>query len=128
MITITEKAADHLKGISDAHEGKLPFLGVKGGGCAGFSYDWQLKTKEELDETADEVVKLYNGAEIAIDGYSIMYLFGSVLDLKQDLFGTTLDIQTPAAQSACGCGESVNFDMDMVEANMGNFNMPGDGE
>lgn len=126
MITVTEAAADHLKGISDSNDGKLPFLGVKGGGCAGFSYDWQLKTKEELDETADEVVQLYNGAELAIDGYSIMYLFGSVLDLKKDLFGTTLDIQTPAAQSACGCGESVNFDMDMVEANMGSFNIPED--
>lgn len=128
MITVTEAAADHLKGISDSNDGKLPFLGVKGGGCAGFSYDWQLKTKEELDETADEVVQLYNGAELAIDGYSIMYLFGSVLDLKKDLFGTTLDIQTPAAQSACGCGESVNFDMDMVEANMDSFNIPNDGE
>jgi len=128
MIDITNEAADHLKGISDANDGKLPFLGVKGGGCAGFSYDWQLKTKEELDETADEVVLLYNGAEMVIDGYSMMYLFGSKLDLKQDLFGTTLEIQTPAAQSACGCGESINFDMDMVEANMGNFNMPDDGE
>lgn len=128
MIEITEAAADHLKGISDSNEGKLPFLGVKGGGCAGFSYDWQLKTKEELDETADEVVQLYNGAEIAIDGYSIMYLFGSTIDYTQGIFGSMLEIKTPAAQSACGCGESVNFDMDMVEANMGNFNMPGDGE
>ena len=126
MITVTEAAADLPKGNRDSNDGKLPFLGVKGGGCAGFSYDWQLKTKEELDETADEVVQLYNGAELAIDGYSIMYLFGSVLDLKKDLFGTTLDIQTPAAQSACGCGESVNFDMDMVEANMGSFNIPED--
>lgn len=126
MIEVTNEAADHLKSISDANDGKLPFLGVKGGGCAGFSYDWQLKTKEELDETADEVLQLYNGSEMVIDGYSVMYLFGSVLDLKKDLFGTTLDIQTPAAQSACGCGESVNFDMDMVSANMGNFNIPED--
>ncbi|OUW75551.1 MAG: hypothetical protein CBD74_14295 [Saprospirales bacterium TMED214] len=126
MIEITNAAADHLKGIADANEGKLPFLGVKGGGCAGFSYDWQLKSKEELDSTADEVVQLYNGAEIAIDGYSVMYLFGSVLDLKKDLFGTTLDISTPAAQSSCGCGESINFDMEMVEANMNNFNIPDD--
>ena len=126
MIEVTNEAADHLKSISDANDGKLPFLGVKGGGCAGFSYDWQLKTKEELDETADDVLQLYNGSEMVIDGYSVMYLFGSVLDLKKDLSGTTLDIQTPAAQSACGCGESVNFDMDMVSANMGNFNIPED--
>ncbi len=126
MLEITNEAADHLKTISDSNDGKLPFLGVKGGGCAGFSYDWQLKAKEELDETADEVLQLYNGSEIAVDGYSVMYLFGSVLDLKKDLFGTTLDIQTPAAQSSCGCGESINFDMDMVSANMDSFNIPDD--
>ena len=36
MIEVTNEAADHLKSISDANDGKLPFLGVKGGGCAGF--------------------------------------------------------------------------------------------
>lgn len=127
MIQVSEKAAEHLKGISDSNDGKIPFLAIKGGGCAGFSYDWQLKTQEELDEYSDEILDLDNGATLALDGMSLMYLYGSTIDLKQDLFGTTLDIQTPAAQSACGCGESVNFDMDMVEANMNQgFNLPND--
>ena len=47
-----------------------------------------------------------------------MYLYGSQINLKQDLFGTVLEISSPSAQSSCGCGESINFDMEKVEANM----------
>jgi iron-sulfur cluster assembly accessory protein len=118
MINITETAAAHLKGISDANEGKIPMLGVKGGGCAGFSYDWQLIAESDINDMNDEIIELSNGHKIVVDGTSLMYLFGSTIDLKQDLFGTTLDISTPAAQSMCGCGESINFDMEMVEDNM----------
>jgi iron-sulfur cluster assembly accessory protein len=118
MIGISETAANHIKTISDNNGNKIPFLSVKGGGCAGFSYDWQLKEETELDIYSDEIVNLDNGGKLAIDGYSLMYLFGSTIDLKSDMFGTTLEIVNPAAASSCGCGESINFDMDQVEANM----------
>ena len=118
IINVTPLAAAHLKDISESNDNKIPFLGVKGGGCAGFSYDWQLKTKEELDVYSDEVIELENGLTIAIDGFSVMYIYGSTLELKKDMFGTTLEIVNPAAASSCGCGESINFDMDQIEANM----------
>lgn len=121
MITVTEKAQAHLKNVSDSNNGDIVFLGVDGGGCAGFSYKWAMKTKEELDKTTDTVVQLDNGAAIAIDGTSLMYLLGSIIDLKADIFGTVLEIKTPAASTACGCGESINFDMDLVDANMKQF-------
>ena len=118
MIDISEKAKEYMKGIADAEPGKVVFLGIKGGGCAGFSYDWSLKTESELDEYSDEVIDLENGTKLAIDGTSLMYLYGSQINLKQDLFGTVLDISSPSAQSSCGCGESINFDMEKVETNM----------
>lgn len=128
MINITESAEQHLKGISESNQGKIPMLGVKGGGCAGFSYDWQLVAEEDINDTNDEVIELQNGHKMVVDGTSLMYLFGSTIDLKHDLFGTTLEISTPAAQSMCGCGESINFDMEMVEDNMAlgtqGFNLP----
>ena len=120
MINITEGAADHIKGIGDAQE-KLVKLGVKGGGCAGFSYDWKLIDESEIDTKNDEVIDLYNGSKLVVDGPSLMYLFGATVDYKKDVFGATLEIETPAAESACGCGESVNFDMDMVEQNQQAF-------
>ena len=54
---------------------------------------------------------------MAVDGTSIMYLIGTTLELKKDTFGTTLEIVNPNSASSCGCGESVNFDLDKVEAN-----------
>ena len=118
MIDISEKAKEHMKVIADTEPGKVVFLGIKGGGCAGFSYDWSLKDESELDEYSDEIIELDDGYKLAIDGTSLMYLYGSQINLKQDLFGTVLDISSPSAQSSCGCGESINFDMEKVEANM----------
>tara|TARA_E500000081_G_C6014382_1_gene297209 strand:+ start:365 stop:742 length:378 start_codon:yes stop_codon:yes gene_type:complete len=117
MINVTDSAATHLLRISEDNEGKIPCLGLKGGGCAGFSYDWHLKDESELDKKADHVIMLNNGAKMAVDGSSIMYLIGTTLELKKDTFGTTLEIVNPNSASSCGCGESVNFDLDKVEAN-----------
>lgn len=116
MITVTDEAKAHLKGIEDDNN-KHPKLGVKGGGCAGFSYDWQLVERDEIEDS-DHVIDLGNGAKVIIDGTSLMYLMGTRLELQKNVFGTTLEIVNPAAASACGCGESVNFDMDKIEANM----------
>lgn len=125
MIKITPEAEAHLKSISDANDGKWPMLGVAGGGCAGFKYDWKLVTEDEVDMLSDEIINLSNGTTLVIDGTSLMFLFGTELQLKKDLFGTTLEIVNPQAQAGCGCGESVNFDMEMVEANMnGGFKLP----
>ena len=48
---------------------------------------------------------------------SLMYLFGSEIDYSRDVFQTQFVINNPNAQSACGCGVSVNFDMTSVEQN-----------
>lgn len=117
MINVTDTAAEHLKSISEANNNKIPCLGLKGGGCAGFSYDWHLKEESELDKKADHVIIMDNGAKMAVDGTSIMYLIGTTLELKRDTFGTTLEIVNPNSQSSCGCGESVNFNMEKIEAN-----------
>jgi len=117
MINVTDKAAAHLKGISDSNEGKIPVLGLKGGGCAGFSYVWLLKEENELDKKADHVIIMDNGYKMAVDSSSIMFLVGTTLELKHDIMGTMLEVVNPSAKSSCGCGESVNFDMDKVATN-----------
>jgi|TARA_B110000483_G_C17988217_1_gene462483 iron-sulfur cluster assembly protein len=117
MIKVTEDAMNHLTGISKANDNKVPVLGLRGGGCAGFSYEWKLKEETELDTKADHVILMDNGHKMAVDSSSIMFLFGTTLVLKQDLMGTMLEVVNPSASSSCGCGESINFDMDKVEAN-----------
>ena len=117
MINVTEDAAKHLKGISDSNDNKIPVLGLKGGGCAGFSYEWQLKEEKDLDTKADHVIIMDNGYKMAVDSSSIMFLVGTTLELKHDIVGTMLEVVNPSAKSSCGCGESVNFDMDKVAKN-----------
>lgn len=117
MIKVTEDAMNHLTGISKANDNKVPVLGLRGGGCAGFSYEWKLKEETELDTKADHVILMDNGHKMAVDSSSIMFLFGTTLVLKQDLMGTMLEVVNPSASGSCGCGESINFDMDKVEAN-----------
>jgi iron-sulfur cluster assembly accessory protein len=115
MITVTPGAEQHLLNIAKS-EGKIVKLGVKGGGCAGFSYDWTLVNDTEILDD-DETIPFSNGGKLILDGISMMYLFGSTIDYKTGIFGATLEVSTPAAQSSCGCGESINFDMDYIDAN-----------
>ena len=42
MIQITEGANEHLSRIVREQDIKGIELGVKGGGCAGFTYEWDL--------------------------------------------------------------------------------------
>ena len=44
-----------------------------------------------------------------IDPSSVMYLLGSTVDYKKEVFGSYFDIRNPASTSSCGCGESVGF-------------------
>lgn len=112
MIRITEDAEKHLANIYKS-EGKYPKLAIDGGGCAGFQYKWEVVAEEEVSED-DEVVDL-EGTKFVLDGMSLMYLYGSTIDFKSGISGSYLEVTSPAAASACGCGESVNFDMDMLQ-------------
>lgn len=124
MINITPEAADHLKRIQDS-ECKYPRLSVAGGGCAGFKYVWELVAAEYINDMIDEEIELSNGGKLVVDGMSMMYLFGTEISLKSGIFGTVLEINSPTAVAGCGCGESVNFDMDAVAANMDSgFKLP----
>jgi|TARA_R110000851_G_scaffold113180_1_gene237696 iron-sulfur cluster assembly accessory protein len=124
MMKVTEEAANHLKGIVDKNNGQVPVLGLRGGGCAGFSYVWKMKEEADLDAKEDIVIEMTNGYKMAIDSSSIMFLVGTTLELKQDLMGTMLEVVNPSASSSCGCGESINFDMEKVEANSLAFELP----
>ena len=86
-------------------------LNLKGGGCAGFEYDWGTVTAEK-DLAADaEVIKTTNGSAFVVEEYSVMFLLGTEIDYVKSLVGSNFEIKNPNAQSACGCGISVNFNM-----------------
>ena len=115
-ITLTENAKNKINELCAANTGHFGVhLSLKGGGCAGFEYDWGLIVKEDVNPN-DEIINTSAG-NLVIDSMAHMYLFDCTIDYETDVFQTQFVINNPNAQSACGCGISVNFDMDAVEKN-----------
>ena len=100
MINVTPEADEHLSSIINKEKAHGVLWSVKGGGCAGFSYDWSI-----VHEPAGEAVPLSNGT-LYIDPIAVMYVLNTVLDYKKDVFGTILKLENPNVVSSCGCGES----------------------
>ncbi len=113
MVTLTEKAAKEVKTMieqqadaakKDGREGKPLALrvGVKGGGCSGFSYSLDLtEVVGELDEQWEQ-----HGVQVVCDSKSLLYLDGATVDFKDELMGRGFVFSNPNASSSCGCGSS----------------------
>lgn len=76
-------------------------LGVKGGGCSGFSYVLEFDNPREGDKTLEQ-----DGIKFYMDRKSAIYLKGILLDYRSGLKGKGFVFQNPNATSTCGCGES----------------------
>ena len=113
ICTLTEAAQDRINTLCTENNHWAVSLNLKGGGCAGFEYDWQFLSEEEVEQ-GDEIIETGNG-RLVIGSHSLMFLIGTTIDYKQDIMGAMFDIQNPNAQSSCGCGVSVNFNMDKLE-------------
>jgi iron-sulfur cluster assembly protein len=106
-ISLSETAAREIKTIIKQQE--LPEeqtklrVGVKGGGCSGFSYmlDLTEETKSEADEEMDS-----QGVKILCDMKSYLYLNGTEIDFKDEVMGRGFVFKNPNATSTCGCGSS----------------------
>ena len=115
-ITLTKNAKNKINELCATNAEHFGVhLSLKGGGCAGFEYDWGMIVKEDFSPN-DEIINTGEG-NLVIDSMAHMYLFDCTIDYETDVFQTQFVINNPNAQSACGCGISVNFDMDAVEKN-----------
>jgi len=77
-------------------------VGVKGGGCSGFTYSLNF----DVNEAAGDVVIEIGGVRMFCDPKSLLYLNGTTLDYTSGLQGRGFQFQNPNATSTCGCGES----------------------
>lgn len=77
-------------------------LGVRPGGCSGFSYDLQL------DTTVDEgdIVNEFAGVRLVIDAQSMDMVRGAEIDYRDTLQGAGFHINNPNVTRSCGCGNS----------------------
>jgi iron-sulfur cluster assembly protein len=106
-ITLSETAAREIKTIitqqSLPQDATRLRVGVKGGGCSGFSY--LLDLTEEPKADADEEMES-QGVKIVVDSRSLLYLDGVEIDFKDEVMGRGFVFKNPNATSTCGCGSS----------------------
>ena len=100
MVTLTNKAREYMQSVSN---GGYVTLGVKGGGCSGFTYVWGL-AKEATHETIQWSKPIDD--ILLLDPMAEMYVTGSEIDYVEELGASFLKLVNPTATSHCGCGES----------------------
>ncbi len=71
-------------------------------GCSGLAYSVDYVSEEVA---FDEKIATPAGV-LYIDGASVLYLVGSVMDWVEDDFTAGFTFVNPNAKGACGCGES----------------------
>ena len=112
MIEITNEAITKIL----EKQGKEGFeairLGITGGGCAGFEYIFD-SCNDIVDDT---LIRLdYGKFAVIVDKISIPYLVGMTLDYQREGLNEVFKFINPKESSSCGCGVSINFDLEKVE-------------
>ena len=83
-------------------------VGIRGGGCTGFTYLFEWADAEPRPE--DQILSYEEGrVQVFIDPKSKIFLEGSTLDFATTLMQRGFKWVNPNAKGACGCGESVQF-------------------
>ncbi len=71
-------------------------------GCSGLAYSVDyVSAAVPFDEKIETL-----GGIFFIDGGSVLYLVGSIMDWVEDDFAAGFTFNNPNAKGACGCGES----------------------
>jgi len=102
LITLSKPAIEACRKIISQKPDKVLKLSLKGGGCNGFEYRFQL-TEPEIN--TDEKVTI-DDIDIYVCSKSLVYLIGTKIDFKTSIMGTHFDFNNPNAQATCGCGTS----------------------
>jgi iron-sulfur cluster assembly accessory protein len=90
LLNITDAAKDYLAKVGQPNV----WLSVKGGGCSGFSYVWDVTDQEPTVEN------------LVLDPMAEMFVVGCTIDYVTELGGSYLKVINPNATASCGCGES----------------------
>ena len=132
-VNVTETAAREIDAIIrqqglDADKVRLR-VGVKGGGCSGFSYlldltevqketdeVWSFTYSRRADPKAAQAAAEQGGVatasadtftvQVICDPKSYLYLNGTTIDFKDEIMGRGFVFNNPNATTTCGCGSS----------------------
>ena len=103
-IVLTEGAIVQLRNIMREQDVPGDYglrVGVKGGGCSGFSYVLGFDKKTDKDQ--EYVIE---GIPVYIERAHGMYLLGMEVDWHDGLNNRGFVFNNPNAKDTCGCGSS----------------------
>ena len=102
-ITLTDSAARRVAAIAERQsKPAILRLAVDGGGCAGFTYKFELADAPQADDAVAET----GGVKLVVDPVTLDLVRGSAVDFVEDLGGAAFKVSNPNAASGCGCGSS----------------------
>lgn len=122
-ITLTPAAMRQLERLrrEEGRDSVLLRMGVRSGGCSGMSYDMKFEDEANIDAEDDSVLEFALPADaadadgasssgkplrVAVDGKSLLFLFGMQVDYSDALVGGGFKFVNPQATDTCGCGKS----------------------
>ncbi len=101
-MSISASAARRLQKVLAPAPGAALRISVKGGGCSGFQYAFDI----DPERAEDDLVVSRDGVSVVVDPVSLEMLRGSELDFVDDLMGQAFKVKNPNAVASCGCGVS----------------------
>ena len=105
MITFTDKGAEKVQEFLSGQALDMTSsglrVGVRGGGCSGFQYALAFDSQREGDHVFED-----HGLRLLVDGPSLPYVRGAVVDYVESLQGAGFKVDNPNVIAACGCGSS----------------------
>ena len=109
MISFTEKAASKVLSIMDEQkvdDDTRVRVGVKGGGCSGFTYTVDFDSRKSKFDLEFESF----GLNVLVDKKSHLYIKGTEIDWSNDLNDRGLKFNNPSAKGSCGCRTSFMYE------------------
>ena len=109
MISFTEKAADKILSImkdQEVFDETKIRVGVKGGGCSGFTYTVDFDSRKSKFDLEFESF----GLNVLVDKKSHLYIKDTEIDWSNDLNDRGLKFNNPSAKGTCGCRTSFMYE------------------
>ncbi|NBX52524.1 MAG: iron-sulfur cluster assembly accessory protein [Proteobacteria bacterium] len=105
-INLSQSAKNRILEIRNQADNSKKFLrlSVKGGGCSGFQYIFELDEKN----LEDDLIICSNGDDVIAktDSISQQFIDGSTIDFVEELGASYFKVNNPNASANCGCGAS----------------------
>jgi iron-sulfur cluster assembly protein len=109
-ITIAQSAVDAIAQqiVKRGVQGTALRVGIRGGGCSGFSYVIEFHDGEPhaRDVVYDLTATDGSSVRVLVDKKSLLYLNGSTLEWEKTLMRQGFKFVNPNEKASCGCGTS----------------------